>query len=156
MKADKKDIFKKVLKLADADKPSAGFTENLMQFIETDVKTEAALKTLLQQEIAVGPDFSFTANTMAQITVVKQATVYKPIITRKAWYAIAATMFVFFMLIGLSNQPTSINTNKNWIADAINYTHAIPPIYLMALVAVALLLLVDYLITRLKDRPQTA
>jgi hypothetical protein len=154
MKANKRDGFKKVIKLADEDKPADGFTASVMQFIEADVKTEAALKSLLQREAAVGPAFNFTANIMAQIAVNNQAAVYKPIITKKAWYAIAAVMVTFFMLIALSNQSTKSNTHQNWIVDAIKYTNAIPPIYLMAFVIAVVLLFADYLITRLKNKSQ--
>jgi cadmium resistance protein CadD (predicted permease) len=125
-----------------------------MKTIEADLQRETALKALLQQEEAIGPAFSFTANVMSQIVADKQAAVYKPIITRKAWYGIAAMMVVFFMLIFASNTSTQNTAQKNWLVDTINYTHAIPPIYLMALVIVVVLLLADYLLTRLKGKTQ--
>jgi lysylphosphatidylglycerol synthetase-like protein (DUF2156 family) len=154
MKADKKDRFKKIIKLAADENPAVDFTASVMKTIEADLQHETALKALLQQEEAVGPVFSFTANVMAQIAANKQAAVYKPIIPRKAWYGIAAMMAVFFLLILAANTSTQYPTQKNWLVDTINYTHAIPPIYLMALVIAVVLLLADYLITRLKGKAQ--
>ncbi|MES2376824.1 MAG: hypothetical protein V4553_09610 [Bacteroidota bacterium] len=154
MKADKTDRFKKVIKLAADENPAVDFTASVMKTIEADLQRETALKALLKQEAAVGPAFNFTANIMAEITSGKKAVIYKPIIPRKAWYGIAAMIAVFFLLIGLSNQSNPTTTRKNWLVDAINYTHAIPPIYLMALVVVVILLFADYLVTRLKDRSQ--
>ncbi|MDB5155833.1 MAG: hypothetical protein JWR50_540, partial [Mucilaginibacter sp.] len=103
MKTNKKDVFKKVLKLAAADTPAANFTESVMDTIEADAVREAALKALLQQPETEGPAFNFTANVMAQITVNDQSVVFKPIITKKVWYGIAAVTLVFLVLIGLSN-----------------------------------------------------
>lgn len=156
MKADKKNPFKKIMKLAAEKTPASDFTASVMKTIEADLQRETALKALLQQEEAVGPAFNFTANVMAQITVNKEAAVYKPIITRKAWYGIAAMMVVFFLLLLAANTSTQNTAHKNQIVDVINYTHAIPPIYLMALVIVVILLLADYLLTRLKAKTQAA
>ncbi|MGF7078772.1 hypothetical protein [Mucilaginibacter sp. UYCu711] len=154
MKADKKDRFRKIIKLAADENPAVDFTASVMKTIEADLQRETALKALLQQEEAVGPAFNFTANVMAQIAADKHAAVYKPIITRKAWYGIAAMMVVFFLLLFVANSSTQNTAHKNRIVDAINYTHSIPPIYLMALVIVVILLLADYLLTRLKGKTQ--
>jgi hypothetical protein len=154
MKADKKDRFKKVIKLAADENPAVDFTTSVMKTIEADLQRETALKALLQQEEAVGPAFNFTANVMAQIAADKQAAVYKPIITKKAWYGIAAMMVVFFLLILAANKSTQNTAHKNWLVGAINYTYAIPPFYLMALVIVVILLLADYILTRLKGKTQ--
>jgi hypothetical protein len=152
MTADKKDRFKKIIKLAADENPAVDFTASVMKTIEADLQRETALKALLQQEAAVGPAFNFTANIMAQIAANKQAAVYKPIITRKAWYGFAAMMVVLFLLLFAANTSTQNIAHKNRIVDTINYTHTIPPIYLMALVIVAVLLFADYFLTRLKDK----
>lgn len=156
MKADKKNRLKKIIKLAADETPAVDFTASVMKTIEADMQRETALKALLQKEEPVGPAFNFTAKVMDQITTHKQAAVYKPVIPRKAWYGIAAMMVAFLGLIGLANQSTTGNTQKNWLIDTINYTHAIPPIYLIALVIVVILLLADYLLTRLKDKTRAA
>ncbi|NNU33307.1 hypothetical protein HK413_02410 [Mucilaginibacter sp. S1162] len=152
MNTDKKDRFKKIIKLGGDENPVVDFTASVMKTIEADLQRETALKVLLQQEDAVGPAFSFTANVMAQITAHKPAAIYKPIIPRKAWYGIAAMMAVFFLLIFAANTSTHNTAQKNWLVDTINYTYAIPPIYLMALVIAVVLLLADYLIIQLKGK----
>lgn len=155
MKANKKDNFKKALKLAGGDKAPADFTNAIMGIIKAEAKSEIALKALLQKEEAVGPNFSFTANVMAGISENKKpAIIFRPIITKKAWAAIAVVGLVFLVLLFLSNKPSNDPTGSNLIIKSINYTYAIPPVYLMSLVIAVVLLLADYLITRSKDRTQ--
>lgn len=157
MKAKKRDNFKKVLKLADGDGAPADFTNAIMGIVEAEAKSEIALKALLQKEEAVGPNFSFTANVMAGISESKRhAIIIRPIITKKAWAAIAVVGVVFLVLLFLSNKPSNNPTDSNLIIKTINYTYAIPPVYLMALVIAVVLLLADYLITRLKGKTQAA
>lgn len=152
MKADKKDIFKKVIKLGADDQPAANFTSRVMQTIEAEAQHEAALKTLLQQQPAEGPSFSFTANVMAQITAKPQPIVYKPIITKKAWYAIAAIAMVFLLLIGVSNSPQSGATDQNKLAAVLKTINAVPQPYLIGIIIAGGLLFADYLITQRKSK----
>jgi hypothetical protein len=148
MKADKRDNFKKVIKLGADDIPVANFTDMVMNTIEAEVEREVALKALLQRQPAEGPSFSFTVNVMAQINAGARPVVYQPIITKKAWYGIAAVAMVFLLLIGLSNSPQANTTTTNKMADLVKTVNTIPQIYLIGIILVGALLFADYLITQ--------
>ncbi|TSJ43363.1 hypothetical protein FO440_03985 [Mucilaginibacter corticis] len=148
MKANKKDVFKRVLKLAPADRPAADFTGSVMEMIEADAAREAALKSLLQQPTTEGPAFNFTASVMAQITAKNQPVIFKPIITPKAWYGIGAVAMLFLLLIGLSNSPAHTVTDQSRVADLLKQIDHLPSIYFMAIIAVGMLLFIDYLFTQ--------
>ncbi|MFD2144265.1 hypothetical protein [Mucilaginibacter antarcticus] len=156
MKANKNNVFKKVIKLAADENPSANFTANIMQTLEADAQREMALKTLLNEDEAVGPSFNFTANVMAGITANKPQFVYKPIITKRAWLGIAALLLVFITLACLPN-PTGYNnaaqTRMNFL---VSYIAQIPLTYLAALIVAFALLTTDYLAGRLKRQTLSA
>jgi len=152
MKANKKDVFKRVLKLAPADKSAVDFTGSVMEMIEADAAREAALKSLLQQPTTDGPAFNFTASVMAQITAKNQPVVFRPIITKKAWYAISAVAMLFLLLIGFSNSPAHTVTDQSRVADLLKQVDHLPSIYLMAIIAVGVLLFIDYLFTQRKAK----
>lgn len=148
MKANKKDIFKKIIKRVSTDQAPADFTDMVMKTIEADVQRELALKALLKHEPTESPVFDFTANIMAQIHTNAQRSAYRPIITRKGWYGIAAIISVFLMLIGLVNTKTKAGTGISLTASALKHVSAVPPVFLMVLVGAGILLLVDYLVTQ--------
>lgn len=152
MKADKKDKFKNLLKLTADEQPSAGFTASIMQAIEADVQREAALKAILQKEEAVGPSFSFTANVMAGIKASQPKYVYKPIISRKAWYGIAAIFTVLVALAMLPGPAQHTATSQGSLATLIGYTYAIQPIYCFVFVIIVALLMADYLVGRSRNK----
>ena len=158
MKADKKDIFKKIIKLGDHEQPLVNFTDTVMKTIEVEVQRETALKALLQQQPAEGPSFSFTANVMTQISAKPQAVSYKPIITKKAWYTITSVALLFLSLIGLSNSSKGIPTDQDRLALLMKTVNAIPQFYLIGIIIVSCLLFADYLITqrKAKIRPDMA
>jgi hypothetical protein len=149
MKA-KKDVFKKVLKLAADKNPAVDFTASVMQTIEADIKQETALKTMLKKEEAVGPSFSFTANVMAGIKASKPQYVYKPIITQKVWYGIAALLLAFIVIVGLTNSAGN-HADQSRMSFIIDQISRLPIMYLMALVVAVLLLIADYFINRQKS-----
>ena len=155
MRANKRDVFTQVLKLAPAGKPAANFTESVMGAIEADAVREAALKSLLQQPETEGPAFNFTANVMAQITAKDQSVVFKPIITQKAWYVIVAVAMLFLLLIGLSNSATHQVPNQNEIADLLKHINSLPVVYLIAVIIASPLLFIDYLLTQRTGKTET-
>jgi hypothetical protein len=156
MRTDKKDIFKKVIKLAADENPVAGFTNSVMKTIEADLQREAVLKALLQKEEAVGPSFNFTANVMAGIKASRPQFVYKPIITRKGWYGIAAIIVVFMAILISSNSVGSSSAGSTQMAFLVDYITQIPAIYIMAIVVAVLLLATDYLVNTINRNKTTS
>ncbi|MCC8424629.1 hypothetical protein [Mucilaginibacter sp. UR6-11] len=156
MRANKKDAFKKVIKLAAEDKAAVNFTGSIMNSIHADVQREAVLKSILQRQPTESPAFDFTITVMAQIAIkARPANIYKPIITSKAWYGIAAMVAVFLILIGLSNPAGRPASTQNPTLSLSNHINAIPPIYFMTIIIAGTLLFIDYLITQRSKRGQT-
>jgi hypothetical protein len=155
MKADKHDIFKKVIKLAADENPATDFTSSVMKTIEADLQREAALKVLLQNEEAIGPSFNFTANIMAGIQASRPQLVYKPIITKRAWYGIASVILVFIVIIIASNTSGHGGSGTTRMTFIVDYITRIPSVYLMTMVVVALLLAADYLVSKASDNKTT-
>lgn len=144
----KDDKFKQLLKQAGTDKPAENFTESVMNIIEADTLRETALQSLLKQHPAEGPSFDFTASVMRQVSAQRKPLVIQPIITKKAWFAIAS-VFVLFVLIAFvtSSKPATANVvGDSRITSLVNQLQVIPGTAVLGLVAMAVLLLGDYLI----------
>jgi len=146
MRAYKDDKLKALLKQAGTDKPAEGFTDAVMQLIEADAAREAALKSLLKQHPAEGPSFDFTAAVMRQVGVRRQPLVIKPIITKKAWFAIAAVFTLFLIIAFLPGKADSHAIAENSrLTLLINKVQLIPSTLVLAVVLGAILLIGDYL-----------
>ncbi|GAA4094109.1 hypothetical protein [Mucilaginibacter panaciglaebae] len=150
MQTDKDDKLKQLLKQADADKTAEGFTESVMKMIEGDTVRETTLKVLLKQHPAEGPSFDFTAAVMRQINVNPKPFTIRPIITKKAWYVITAvfTLTVLTIVVLPDAAPSNAAVGDSSITSVINQLQAVPATYVLAAVAVAVLLLGDYLLTQ--------
>ena len=147
---NRKDAFKKVIRLVPADQPDGNFTDKLMSEIHADLEREEVLKALLQRQVVEGPSFSFTANVMSQLNAQNKRLVSKPIITKRAWLVIAAVLAVLILLIGLVNASTPHPpTSQSIVANAISYIRQIPLLYLIVLPLTAVLLMVDLLFNKL-------
>ena len=146
MRAYKDDKLKALLKQACTDKPAEGFTDAVMPLIEADVAREAALKSLLKQHPAEGPSFDFTAAVMRQVGARRQPLVIKPIITKKAWFAIAAVFTLFLIIAFLPGKADSHAIAENSrLTLLINKVQLIPSTLVLAVVLGAILLIGDYL-----------
>lgn len=144
----KDDKLKQLLKQAGTDKVADGFTGSVMNIIEADNLRETALQSLLKQHPAEGPSFDFTASVMRQVSAQRKPLVIQPIITKKAWYVIAS-VFVLFILIAFatSSKPAATNAiGDSHITSLVNQLQVIPGTAVLGLVAMAVLLLGDYLI----------
>jgi hypothetical protein len=144
----KDDKLKQLLKQAGTDKPADNFTELVMNIIEADAARETALKSVLKQHPAEGPSFDFTASVMRQVSAQRKPLVIQPIITKKAWYAIAS-VFMLFVLIAfaMSLKPVRVDlAGSSRISSIVDQLQIIPGPVVLGLVAIAMLLLGDYLI----------
>lgn len=149
MRADKDDKLKALLKQAGTDKPTEGFTNSVMQMVEADAAREAALQSILKKHPVEGPSFDFTASVMRQITAKHKPLVIQPIITKKAWFVIAA-MFTLFLIIAFL--PGRVNTNavaeNSRLTMLINKVQFIPSAVVLAIVLGAILMIGDYVFTK--------
>ncbi|HWZ36561.1 MAG TPA: hypothetical protein VNW51_10395 [Mucilaginibacter sp.] len=149
MKADKDNKLRTLLKQAGPDQPAESFTDSVIQMIEADAVREAALKSLLKQHIAEGPSYDFTAAVMRQVTAQRKTLVIKPIITRKAWYAISA-VFILFLIIAFlpGNADPNTITKSNRLTMLVDKVQFIPSTLVLAAVLGAILLIADYLFSQ--------
>src|SRR5258706_12672187 len=110
MMKNKDDILKKCIRSIEPDKPAANFTELVMSEIRAEFQNEVvinpALKSLLQQTSVEKPNANFTRRVMTQIEVIDGKHAYQPIISKKAWYQIAAAAAVLVVSLGFSEQAS--------------------------------------------------
>lgn len=78
--------FKQLLREAGADKPAGDFTGAVMW----RVQEEAALRALVRNSAVEAPSAAFTKHIMAQIAPAPEPAAMRPVISRQAWYWIAA------------------------------------------------------------------
>lgn len=151
MKNNKKDIFRKVIRQAEADKPGVDFTDLVMMEVFAEARHEIVinptLKSLLQKQPVETVSTDFTAQVMAQLDPGGQEIEYEPVIPAKAWYVIAAVILLFTSFFALQGGTKSAQQTINYpdkISSALNYFAAISPLYFLTLLMISLLLFGDY------------
>jgi hypothetical protein len=155
--------FRKLLQKTEPDKPGVDFTENVMKKISAEwqhisATEEAALKMLIQGTNLEKPSAAFTDQVLRALPVAAPAIRYRPIITKKAWYWIAATVVLVIaacfyfpgnesaqtpLAIGFIEQATG---STYIISDKMN---KLPQQYSLIIIGLAALMLFDYFL-RLK------
>ena len=151
----KQDKFRRLISNAEPEKAVDDMAKLVMQQITASADDEVAvsltLKKLLQQHGADAAPMAFTQKVMTQINPQQVELSYKPIITKKAWYAIAASVLGILILSawpGGSGQhifATDIGGN------AIRQVNTLPAVYVITLILGGLLLVAEHFITnRLK------
>lgn len=148
------ESFRKLIRKAELDAPSADFTKNIMQQIDAEAAQSMAfepkLQALLQRHALETPSVDFTKAIMAKTAASK--TVYAPIIPQKAWYYVAATaafLIGFVAYFWKSPHQTVILSPQSptMVQDFANFSRAltsIPATYALGLFAISTLLLLDY------------
>ena len=152
MKRARKVNFIKLIKTAEPQNPAADFTKSVMDEISADLQNEIAinprLKTLLHQQTIEKAPENITDNVMSQIGRIGQKTGYTPLISKKAWYFIAAGIVIMFVaLIGsMGNAPASTQHKTDYMGYIDNLIHAIPSTYPVLIMLISVLLYADYFI----------
>lgn len=93
MEKKDKDILKKGLMETKPD-----FTSSLMNQINAE---DIAMKNVLSEHASLNPSADFTANLMSKLEGKVPAKVYTPVISKRAWAAIAA-VFVGIIVLSVS------------------------------------------------------
>ena len=155
MSRNKKDVFKEIISKAEPQKPTDDMANLVMQQIaaanEDEVAINPALKRLLQQHAADAAPMGFTHSIMAQITPQQAALTYKPIISKKTWYTIAASILCILVIIAWLGNSGQQVYNAGIGDSTIKQIDAMPPVYIITLTFGGLLLVLEHLITsRLK------
>jgi hypothetical protein len=163
MENHNEENFRKLLQKAAIEKPGVDFTDNVMKKVSAEwqqitATEEAALKMLIQNTSLEKPSPAFTDQVLRALPVAAPAIRYQPIISKKAWYWIAATVVLviaacFYFpgnaseqtpgVIGFVEQATS---STYLISDKMN---KVPQHYSLIIIGLASLMLFDYFL-RLK------
>lgn len=155
MSRNKKDVFREVISKAATQKSADDMADLVMQQITTasqdEIAITPALKTLLQRHAADAAPMAFTHKVMAQVSPQRVQVIYKPIISKKAWYAIAASVLCILVasawLGGTGQHAFSSSIGGN----TVKQVGALPPVYIITLTFAGLLLVLEHFITgRLK------
>ena len=156
MEKDKEDIFRKLIQQAGPDKTSPDFTGMLMKNIQIEAKQaferEAVLETILTKLQPETPSLLFQKTIMAQIAMSEKKS-EQPIISRKVWYLVAATVLLVigFCLTGQSDTaeqrtPDFLRETNNVLAVFSSSVGVLPVIYPIAMFALSILLFADYFV----------
>lgn len=152
MKRVSKENFIKLIKAAEPQKPAADFTQSVMDEISADRQNETAinpgLKTLLQQQSVEKAPGNITDSVMSQVVGIEQKKGYVPLISKKAWYLIAAGIITMLALLICSsgNAPASTQYKPDYAGFTDSIIHSIPSVYLVVIMMVSVLLYLDYII----------
>lgn len=163
MEDHNEENFRKLLQKAAIDKPRADFTENVMKKVSAEwqhitATEDAAFKMLIKSASLEKPSSAFTDQVLRALPVPAPAIRYQPIISKKAWYWIAATVAIviaacFYFPGSTSEQTPKVisiieqTTSSTYIiSDKMNN---VPQHYSLIIIGLATLMLFDYFL-RLK------
>jgi len=91
------------------DETSVDFTDKVMQRIEElDVLKEKALGNLFKKYAQEEPSPMFSEKIMAQLGT-KPVFVYKPVISKRAWYVLGLITTVIFIVVLKDSSPEELN-----------------------------------------------
>ena len=151
MEKKKDDIFKNLIQKAGTENPSADFTNSVMKMIKRDAVQELvkedSLRSLLQGNVFIEkPSSSFNRNVMRKVMPVK--TKVEPIISRSAWFLIAASVVITILCYSMAVEPTDgIQTSSRaglTMSGVIIKIESLPLIYPATIFGLAVLMLADY------------
>jgi len=144
----KDEVFKKVLKCAETPATPRDFTATVMQEIiaeQQETVINPALGKLIQQYGIEKAPADFSRAVMVQLNEVENQKVYKPVISRKTGYAIAAIIIIIVFLSSLSGEQHSTSTYSHNYYIVISSLNSISSVYLITLLISAALLIGDFL-----------
>jgi len=151
MSRNKKDIFREIISKAETQKPADDMANLVMQQITAETQDEVAinptLKTLLQQYAADAAPMALTHNIMAQVNQHQVQLTYKPIISKKAWYGIAASVLCILIISAWLGGSGQHAFSRAIGGNTIKQVSALPPLYIITITLGGVLLVVEHFIT---------
>ena len=158
--ANKDEDLAKLLRATGEEKAPFHFTEQVLKRIEIELQSQAAtelsLKTILRQHAIEQPSADFQTNLINRLSAGSPVE-YKPIISAKTWYAVAASVTLLLLAGYLfpSSTPTEMPRYLAFLSKSMPSILAIPDIQtstlqiiLMTLIGLSALLLADYFLRR--------
>jgi hypothetical protein len=156
MDNNKEDIFKKLIQKAGTDTIHSDFTGRVMKNIQMESEQElirlAALEAILISLKPEKPSPVFQKKIMAEIACAGRKA-EQPIISRKVWYLVAATLtLVIGFCVGIQSDTDGQHTadvfgrTTNVLAAFSSRVEVLPIIYPVAVFALSILLFADYVV----------
>jgi hypothetical protein len=158
----KDDILKTIIQKVELDKPAVNFTASVMKEVAAEACNEVvvnpALKSILKRNAIEKPALDFTKDIMIKVENLESKTIYKPIITLKAWRIIFTVLICLVVGLIVSDRPSTppdgLTSYFVRMGDTLNtiFAQANGSLYLITIFSGGLLLLMDYF---LKSKAQT-
>lgn len=155
MENGKEENLRRLIRETAVEKTALDFTENVLRGIQAELlhenATELALKSLLQKHAVEKPSAAFQASIIEKLNT-SQSLKVEPIITPKAWYAIAAMVAVLLLAAYIfpSDKSSEIPHFLTLASESVRHL-TLPEIsksslniVVLSLLGLATLLLADY------------
>lgn len=166
MENERDNNFKKLISQAGADQPAVNFTENVLKNVRLELreqyKTEdIALKSLLKVQALDQPSSEFDRKLLNKIQAASSAIEYKPIISKRAWYGVAAAVSLliltsfFISSDAADSNAISVTFLEELARSAFSFTQKMQSTFDLAgltLIALSSLMLIDYFMRTFSPR----
>lgn len=153
--------IKDFININSIDKAPVNFTSKVMQDVFMTSNEEALkskeLNSLLKRTAIEKPSYDFVTNIMDQVAIQKEIQ-YKPLISKKAWFIISATIVVLLLSVFLTDAPKESSSLLNKVSPYLDQAHqvftnpfkniAFSPLLTMSLLCLSSMLLFDTLLKR--------
>lgn len=161
MSKNKDEHIKDFININSIDKAPVNFTSKVMQDVFMSSNEEALkskeLNSLLKRTAIEKPSYDFVANIMDQVAIQKEIQ-YKPLISKKAWFIISATIVVLLLSVFLTDAPKESSSLLNKVSPYLDQAHqvftnpfkniAFSPLLTMSLLCLSSMLFFDTLLKR--------
>lgn len=161
MSKNKDEHIKDFININSIDKAPVNFTSKVMQDVFMSSNEEALkskeLNSLLKRTAIEKPSYDFVTNIMDQVAIQKEIQ-YKPLISKKAWFIISATIVVLLLSVFLTDAPKESSSLLNKVSPYLDQAHqvftnpfkniAFSPLLTMSLLCLSSMLLFDTLLKR--------
>ena len=161
MSKKREEHIKDFININSIDKAPVNFTSKVMQDVFMSSNEEALkskeLNSLLKRTAIEKPSYDFVANIMNQVAIQKEIQ-YKPLISKKAWFIISATIVVLLLSVFLSDAPKESSSLLNKVSPYLDQAQQVftnpfknivfSPLLTMSLLCLCSMLLFDTLLKR--------
>lgn len=141
--------FRALLKIVPNEQPGTHFTGSVLKRVmEEAAAAEHVHELILSSSLTEAPSARFTASVMRELPA-QTAWSTQPIITKRSWYAIAATVAItllasIIMLYGHDEHVSGSGAMAILSSAVYDQVNRVPSIYPLTICAVAVLVCIDY------------
>ena len=153
MEENEEDVFRKLIQSVKPDTPAHDFTDLVMKMVqietEKDQADEIALRSLINNQVLIEkPSKAFNRHVMRQIAPSK--TKIEPIISKQAWYLIAASVAFSILLCFLIKEPQTAQSTSSALDLTLKHLssklESLPIMYAATVFGLGFLMVLDYVL----------